>query len=238
MSIAVQHASPTRSTAIAEVDAGRQGRPSPARAADRDDRAPPNSRHAVLGVIADAVAALLAADPAAAQPADEHAAKRALHGFVHALLAELRPSGAEGGPGRGFAWGRTSAATLGQRLDALVARLQAGSATVSAATTTDATAATAVTPAIDATAATAATPPATSESTSTATAPAAPAPSAAPASPLLTAFRELATARGAGGGDSATSDALIAMLQRIASALGGDAGTLASPAGGLLDTTA
>jgi len=240
MSVAIQHALPARSTAIAPVDAGCERRPSPARADGGGDRAAPNRRHALLGAIADAVAALFpgSARDGGAKPADEHASKHALHRFVHALFAELRPPRGEGDQGRGFAWGRTNAATLGQRLDALVARLQAGSATATAPATTDETAATAATDAAAAAAATSSTSPGASEEASSTTEPAASAPSATTASPLLTAFRELATARGAGEGDSATSDALIAMLQRIASALGGDVGALAPPAGSLLDATA
>jgi hypothetical protein len=246
MSLTVQHA--TRSTAIAEVDAGSERRSPPARVADAGDRAAPNSRHALLTAIADAVEALLPgiADAAAGtKPADKDASKQALHGFVHALLVELRPSAGEGGHGRGFAWGRTTAATLGQRLDDLVVRLQADGTTTSAPATdaTDATVGTGAnaTAAIDAAAATATTEgtaastPATSEQTASTTAPAAP---TVLTSSLLTAFGKLATARGAGGVDSATSDALVAMLKRVASALGGDAGALAPAAGGLLDVTA
>jgi len=44
--------------------------------------------------------------------------------------------------------------------------------------------------------------------------------------------------RGAGEGGSATADALIAMLERVASALGADAGAPAPAIGGLLDATA
>jgi hypothetical protein len=250
MSLTVQHALSTRSTAIAEVDAGRDRRSPPARVDDAGDRAAPNSRHALLTAIADAVEALLpgSADTAAGdEPVDGDASKQALHGFVHALLVELRPSAGEGGHGRGFAWGRTTAATLGQRLDDLVARLQADGTTTSSPATgaADSTVATpaSATAAIDAAAATAttegtaaSTPAATSGQTSNTTAPAAPSP--LPTSSLLTAFRELATARGAGGVDGATSDALIAMLKRVASALDGDVGALAPAAGGLLDATA
>jgi len=246
MSLTVQHALPTRSTAIAQVDSGRDRRSPTARVDGAGDRAAPNRRHALLRAIVDAVEALLpgSADAAAgAKPADQGASKRALHGFVHALLVELRPGAGEGGHGRGFAWGRTTAATLGQRLDDLVARLQADGTTTSPATeATDETGASA-TAAIDAAMAAATiegtarpTPAAPSEQTSSTTAPTAPAP--APTAPLLTAFRELATARGAGGVDSATSDALVAMLRRVASALDGDAGALVPAAGGLLDATA
>ena len=266
MSLTLQHALPTRSTAVAQVDSGADRRSPAARVDDAGDRAAPNSRHALLTAIADAVEVLLpgSADAAAGtKPADQAASKPALHGFVHALLVELRPAAGEGGHGRGFAWGRTTAATLGQRLDDLVARLQADGTTSSPATdATDATDGTEATEATDATEATHATdatgasataaidaaaaatteggaPPtsaAPSEQPSSTTAPAAPAP--APTSPLLTAFRELATARGAGGVDSATSDALVAMLKRVASALDGDAGALAPAAGSLLDATA
>jgi len=224
MAIAI-HALTTRSTAIAAVDAGGERRPSPLGDDGASERAVPNSRHALLAAIATAVESLLpAADAGArAQPADGHAAKQALHGFVHALLAGLRPSADEGGHGRGFAWGRTSAATIAQRLDALVARLQAGAAAQSPA-------------APDAGAATAAAADAASAATSATHASAATSPAAA--SPLLTAFRELATARGAGEGDDATGDALVALLQRIASALGGDAEALAPAAGSVVDVTA
>ena len=224
MAIAI-HALTTRSTAIAAVDAGGERRPSPLRDGGVSERAVPNSRHALLAAIATAVESLLpAADAGArAQPADGHAAKQALHGFVHALLAGLRPSADEGGHGRGFAWGRTSAATIAQRLNALVARLQAGAAAQSPA-------------APDAGAATAAAADAASAATSATHASAATSPAAA--SPLLTAFRELATARGAGEGDDATGDALVALLQRIASALGGDAEALAPAAGSVVDVTA
>jgi len=224
MAIAI-HALTTRSTAIAAVDAGGERRPSSLGDDGASKRAVPNSRHALLAAIATAVESLLpAADAGArAQPADGHAAKQALHGFVHALLAGLRPSADEGGHGRGFAWGRTSAATIAQRLDALVARLQAGAAAQSPA-------------APDAGAATAAAADAASAATSATHASAATSPAAA--SPLLTAFRELATARGAGEGDDATGDALVALLQRIASALGGDAEALAPAAGSVVDVTA
>jgi len=224
MAIAI-HALTTRSTAIAAVDAGGERRPSPLGDDGASERAVPNSRHALLAAIATAVESLLpAADAGArAQPADGHAAKQALHGFVHALLAGLRPSADEGGHGRGFAWGRTSAATIAQRLNALVARLQAGAAAQSPA-------------APDAGAATAAAADAASAATSATHASAATSPAAA--SPLLTAFRELATARGAGEGDDATGDALVALLQRIASALGGDAEALAPAAGSVVDVTA
>ena len=244
MSLTLQHALPTRSTAVAQVDSGADRRSPAARVDDAGDRAAPNSRHALLRAIVDAVEALLpgSADAAAgAKPADPDASKHALHGFVHALLVELRPGAGEGGHGRGFAWGRTTAATLGQRLDDLVARLQADGTTTSPATeATDQTGASA-TAAIDAAAAATTeggAPPtsaAPSEQPSSTTAPAAPAPAT---SPLLTAFGELATARGAGGVDSATSDALVAMLKRVASALDGDAGALAPAVGGLLDATA
>jgi len=244
MSIAVS-ALPSRPTAVAANDGGRDRRPAADRVADDGgDRAAPNSRHALLGAIADAVEALLpigtGTAAAGAQPGDGHASKQALHGFVHALLAELRPSAGEGGHGRGFAWGRTTAATLGQRLDDLVARLQAGSATTSSAPTTEAapTDATASTVAPDTTAASTSMPPAASGATSGTTAPAASTPASAPASSLLTAFGKLATARGAGEGGSATADALIAMLERVASALGADAGAPAPAMGGLLDATA
>jgi hypothetical protein len=224
MAIAI-HALTTRSTAIAAVDAGGERRPSPLGDDGASERAVPNSRHALLAAIATAVESLLpAADAGArAQPADGHAAKQALHGFVHALLAGLRPSADEGGHGRGFAWGRTSAATIAQRLDALVARLQAGAAAQSPAVP-------------DAGTATAAAADAASAATSATHASAATSPAAA--SPLLTAFRELATARGAGEGDDATGDALVALLQRIASALGGDAEALAPAAGSVVDVTA
>jgi len=224
MAIAI-HALTTRSTAIAAVDAGGERRPSSLGDDGASKRAVPNSRHALLAAIATAVESLLpAADAGArAQPADGHAAKQALHGFVHALLAGLRPSADEGGHGRGFAWGRTSAATIAQRLNALVARLQAGAAAQSPA-------------APDAGAATAAAADAASAATSATHASAATSPAAA--SPLLTAFRELATARGAGEGDDATGDALVALLQRIASALGGDAEALAPAAGSVVDVTA
>ena len=224
MAIAI-HALTTRSTAIAAVDAGGERRPSPLGDDGASERAVPNSRHALLAAIATAVESLLpAADAGArAQPADGHAAKQALHGFVHALLAGLRPSADEGGHGRGFAWGRTSAATIAQRLDALVARLQAGAAAQSPA-------------APDAGTATATAADAASAATSAPHASAAPSPAAA--SPLLTAFRELATARGAGEGDDATGGALVALLQRIASALGGDAEALAPAAGSVVDVTA
>jgi len=221
MAIAI-HALTTRSTAIAAVDAGGERRPSPLRDGGASERAVPNSRHALLAAIATAVESLLpAADAGAhAQPADGHAAKQALHGFVHALLAGLRPSADEGGHGRGFAWGRTSAATIAQRLDALVARLQAGAAAQS--------------PAPEAGTATATAADAASAATSAPHASAAQSPAAA--SPLLTAFRELATARGVG--DDATGDALVALLQRIASALGGDAEAPAPAAGSVVDVTA
>jgi len=241
MSVAIPHALPTRSTAIASVDAGCDRRPSPAGADGGGDRAAPSRRHALLDAIAEAVAALFpgSAGDGGAEPADEHASKHALHRFVHALFAELRPHRGDGDQGgRGFAWGRANAATLGQRLDALVARLRAGSATASTPATTGETAAAAATDAAAAAAATSSTPPGAGGEASSTTEPAASAPSPTTASPLLTAFRELATARGAGEGDSATSDALIAMLQRIASALGGDVGALAPPAGSLLDATA
>jgi len=243
MAIAI-HALTTRSTAIAAVDAGGERRPSSLGDDGASKRAVPNSRHALLAAIATAVESLLpAADAGArAQPADGHAAKQALHGFVHALLAGLRPSADEGGHGRGFAWGRTSAATIAQRLDALVARLQAGAAAQSpaapdAGTATAAAADAAQSPAApDAGAATAAAADAASAATSATHASAATSPAAA--SPLLTAFRELATARGAGEGDDATGDALVALLQRIASALGGDAEALAPAAGSVVDVTA
>jgi hypothetical protein len=224
MAIAI-HALTTRSTAIAAVDAGGERRPSPVGDDGASERAVPNSRHALLAAIATAVESLLpAADAGArAQPADGHAAKQALHGFVHALLAGLRPSADEGGHGRGFAWGRTSAATIAQRLNALVARLQAGAAAQSPA-------------APDAGIATATAADAASAATSATHASAATSPAAA--SPLLTAFRELATARGAGEADGTTGDALVALLQRIASALGGDAGALAPAAGSVVDVTA
>jgi hypothetical protein len=244
MSIAVNEL-PSRSTAVTAIDGGRDRRPAADRVADDGgDRAAPNSRHALLGAIADAVEALLPAGTgtaaAAAQPDDGHASKQALHGFVHALLAELRPSAGVGGHGRGFAWGRTTAATLGQRLDDLIARLKAGSATTSPPPTTAATptAATAATAAPDTAAANASTPAAASGATPGTTPPAASTPASAPASSLLTAFGKLATARGAGEGGSATADALIAMLKRVASALGADAGAPAPAVGGLLDATA
>jgi len=236
MSLALQNVSSTRSTAIAELDAGRDRRPAAARVSDdAGDPAAPNSRGALLGAVVDAVQALLPGSPTAAgvQPSDGHASKQALHGFVHALLAELRPAAGDGGHGRGFAWGRTTAATIGDRLDALVARLQASGAATSpqpASSDNSASATTSSQPAAggDSTSATA---PASTASS--------PSPSPSPPSALLTAFRELATARGAGeGGDSATSDALIAMLKRVASALGADGGAPAPAAGTVLDAIA
>jgi hypothetical protein len=204
MSLAVQQAVSARATALADIDGLRDRRPAP-RADVAPGRAAPNSRHALLGALADVLASSAPASTASSPAADEragggeHASTQALHAFVHALFAELRPTDGQGSHGRGFAWGRTTAATLGQRLEDAVARLRGGDDDAAA----------------------------TSPPASTAT-----------ESPLLTAFRELATARGAGGDEAATANALVAVLQRVASALGGDAEALAPAPGSVLDVTA
>ena len=219
MSFAVQRGLSAQATAVSEAHGRRDRAAAPSRSDAAGEGAAPNSRHALLGALTEALESRLpgagGASAADAQTsAGEHASTEALHAFVHALFAELRPSDAEGRHGRGFAWGRTTVAALGQRLDALIERLRGG------------------------TAAAAAPPVADSAAAPTADAPAVSATATAAESPVFTAFRELATARGAGGEEGRTADALMAVLRRVASALGGDAEALAPAAGIVLDVTA
>jgi len=208
----------------------------------------PKGRHALLAALTDALGGLASASAGSATsaPTDESSpgdreSKHALHAFVHELFAALRPAESEGRTGRGFAWGRTSAADFAQRLDALVQRLQGGAAPAPSDPS--------AVPALDvpAPASTTATQTPTSDTPATAapTAPAGAAPATPPtrlgADPLLSAFQQLLAVRhpaDSGGAPGDGSDALVAFLQRMSQSLGANAASGTPAPGTLLDVTA
>ncbi|MEO5697592.1 MAG: hypothetical protein ABIQ60_10725 [Burkholderiaceae bacterium] len=225
-----------------------------------------SGHHALVDALKQALGSLTpASEPSSTAPAlpaarvsSSHELKDALHEFAHALFGALRPAaGDDAGPGRrgqGFAWGRTDPADLAQRLDAVIQRLQAGQ--VPAETEgSSAIAPAAPTPADDPTAvgadtdisviaAASAMPvvnadvaPAASDTTISAVV-------ATPAGSKLTAaFERLSQAlapsdTSSSAGSVSTTDRLVELLQRLASALRGDNAGDLPPTGSLLDVTA
>jgi hypothetical protein len=183
------------------------------------DAKAPKGRNALMGALMQALHEVApgagddttaSVDEAGPSPGDRPS-KHALHDFVHELFAGLRPTESEGRHGRGFAWGRTSAADLAQRLDALVQRLQGAPTPAEAAPVEP-------TPQTPRSAGDAADSPLRS------------------AFNRLIAARNPGETPAEGGVDGA--DALIALIQRMSRALAGDSVADAPVAGSLLDVTA
>ena len=205
-------------------------------------------RHALLGAVTDAleglglVAAGNNASTAQEGPsAGDRASKQQLHAFVHELFAALRPAESEGRTGRGFAWGRTSSADFGLRLDALVRSLQGPAQAPSEPPV--------LAPLPEASAPTPPAPVGTTEG-ETPPAAAATAPAAEPpltqtvqvaVDPLLPAFQRLLDGKAPGndsGADSGSgTETLIAFLQRLAQAMTSAGAGGSAVAGALLDVT-
>lgn len=197
------------------------------------------------GLVAALMQALHAADlevaahraPAGDQaPAGSRESKQALHAFTHELFAALRPPEAEGGHGRGFAWGRTSMGDLARRLEALVQTLHGvGPAATAGVEAVPATNAIATAVAVDASGGTAA-----SGNIVGAESAAAKASGTGADSPLVAAFSRLIAAGNPGEQTGAASgtEALMALLQRMSEALRGDPAAATPVAGSLLHVTA
>ena len=225
MSLAVHSPVATTSAASAPSDAAVRREKEGQRGAHGTEQvggaAPTKGRHALSAALTDALeelglvaAGLPASNARPGRSVGEREATQALHAFVHELFAALRPADMEGRTGRGFAWGRTSSADFGLRLDALVERLQG-----TAPTTPE--------------------PPATSP-LPPASGPAPNVPLGV--DPLLSAFQQLlAVARPAAdsGGDPAEGTAaLVGFLQRLSQAMNGAADSGSPVPGTLLDVTA
>jgi hypothetical protein len=252
MSLAVQSLAATTASASAAPDTAvnrRKDVPIAALASETDGGAAAwKGRHALLGAVTDAleglglVATSHTASAAREEPSTgDHESKQPLQAFVHELFAALRPVESEGRMGRGFAWGRTSSADFGLRLDALVRSLQgpvqAPSEPPVLAPLPEASApvppAVVGTPEGETPSAAAPTPHAP-ESPLTRTA-------QAPAETLLPAFQRLLDGAPPGndsGADPGTAtETLIAFLQRLAQAMTSADASGSVVAGALLDVT-
>ncbi len=204
-------------------------------------------RHALVDALKQALGSLApsappspAADSDGTAPASPVATgsspderKDALHEFAHALFGALRPAGGDeggsAGRGHGFAWGRTSPADLAQRLDAVIQRLQAGQVHAVPADSS-AVEPVAVSPGDDT-----AVPPVDDAAVVPPTTP--------PVASRLTAAFErlsqvLAPTDTSSAGTLSSTDRLVEVLQRLASALRADSAGDLQPTGSLLDVTA
>jgi hypothetical protein len=252
MSLAMQSlAAPTSSASAAGDTAAKRQKDVPAGAHDAGQGGGAvawKGRHALLGAVTDAleglglVAASNKASTAQEGPAaGDRESKQSLHAFVHELFAALRPAESDGRMGRGFAWGRTSSADFGLRLDALVRSLQ-GPAQAPSEPPVLAPSPEASVPAPTAPVGT---PEGETPSPAASTGPAAELSPArtvqVAADTLLPAFQRLLD--GAPSGDDSREDSgssaetLIAFLQRLAQAMTSAGASGSAVAGALLDVT-
>ena len=204
-------------------------------------------RHALLGALTTALEGLglvaAGSNTSAAEEgtsAGDRASKQQFHAFVHELFAALRPAESEGRMGRGYAWGRTSSADFGLRLDALVRSLQGGQATSEPPVLAPLPEGSAPTPP-----APVATPEGEAPSAAASTARAAEPPVTrtvqVAAGTLLPAFQRLLDgappANDSGAGSGSGTETLIAFLQRLAQAMTSAGASGSAVAGALLDVT-